>query len=194
MGTTRTRLGLALLAVVLSCGTGGCFLNVYQTAATIPAGEWAFWWGLGAWLAPGFDFEGFAPQLHVRYGLLSRLDIGLSTGLLVGKDLQGLTLLGVRGDVRYQLCFSPDISVGWLPGDFLLGGSTLSEGTVYLSQSFGSLTPYGVYHLRLLLDPELRFSHQATLGVEIFNRPKVPAIFEVSWQDGRFMLGLAFRF
>jgi len=194
MGTIN-RVGLALLAVVLSCGTGGCLLNVYQTAATIPAGEWAFWWGLGARLAPGFDFEGVTPQLHVRYGLLPRLDIGLSTGFLLEEDLQGITFLGIRGDLRYQLYSSPDISVGWLPGDFLLGGDILSEATIYLSHTFRALTPYGVYRLRLLLESVgLKFSHQATLGVEIFNRPKVPAIFEVSWQDGSFMLGLAFRF
>jgi len=189
------RVGLGLLLIALAGGMGGCFLDVYQTAATLPAGEWAFWWGFGARLAPGFEFVGFVPQLHVRYGLLPRLDVGVGTGFLVERDLRGFTFLGISGDLRYQLSSSPDLALGWMPGDFPFGGSLLSSGTLYLSQTFGTLTPYGAYRLRLLLEGgRVRFSHQVTLGVEVFNRPKVPAVFEAGWQDGRLMFGLAFRF
>lgn len=184
-----------MMLISLSAMATGCFLNAYQTAVTAPRGEWLLWWGLGASVTSEFDFVGFVPQLHVRYGLIPRLDIGLGSGFLLHKDLQGITFLGIVGDLRYQLRTSPDLSIGLMPGDFPFLGETLSGGAMYLSQTFGSLTPYGIYRFRLLLQQgELGFSHQATIGLEVFNRPRPPAIFEVSWQDGLFLLGFAIRF
>jgi len=192
MGIKAKLIALGSILIGLAAFASGCFLNSYQTAATIPPGELIFWWGLGGPLTPDL---GFIPQIHVRYGLMPRLDVGLGTGLLLHRDLQGITFLGLVGDLRYQLRSSPDISIGLMPGDFPLLGETLSGGAVYLSQTFGPLTPYGVYRFRLLLrEGGLSFSQQATIGLEILNRPRLPAILEISWQDGLLLWGFAIRF
>lgn len=188
----RWILSAALLATAL--GLGGCYLNIYQTAATVPAGRFVSWWGLGGLLTPTEGFWGYAPQLHVRYGILPQLDVGLGSGLLIAPDLAGVEFLGLVGDLRYQLLADPDLSIGWMPGSFPLG-NVLGSGALYLSRTFGTLTPYGVYRALVLLEGGgLSFSHQLSAGVEIANPEKLPAIFELSWQDGRFLLGLAFRY
>jgi hypothetical protein len=189
-----TRLNLALILIGLLSGTTGCYLNVYQAATTAPAGQFVFWWGLGGLITPAEGFLGYAPQLHVRYGILPRLDVGLGSGFLIAPDLAGVEFLGVVGDLRYQLLADPDFTIGWMPGSFPLG-NVLGSGALYLSRTFGTLTPYGVYRALVLLEEGgLSFSHQLSAGVEIANPEKLPAIFELSWKDGRFLLGLAFRY
>ncbi len=187
----NSQLGLLGLLICVSLVATGCFLNVYQTARTVTPAELAFWWGLGALFSP---FEGLSPQLHVRYGLMPRLDLGLGSGFSINQSLQDAKFLGVVGDLRYQVHFSPDITLGLIPGSFPFFGDVLSGGAVYVSQSFGSLTPYGSYRFWLLLkEGDLALSHQATIGIEVFNRPRLPAIFELTWKDGRLMFGFAIR-
>jgi hypothetical protein len=181
-----------LLALSLCGGVTGCLLNVFQTADTVERGEFVFWSGVGARLNPTLRYEGLAAQLHVRYGLSANVDVGAGSGLYVSRDLT-VSFLGVLGDLRYQLNASPAISLGLMSGDFPFG-EVLSGGALYASWSFGSVTPYGIYRLWVLLpEGQLTFSHQATLGVEIFNRPKLPAIFEMTWRDGQFLAGFALR-
>lgn len=192
MRAVGSRLMLMLLCTSFLTGITGCFLNVFQAADTVDPGAFVFWSGLGTLLSSSLDFQGLAPQLHVRYGLTPRLDIGLGSGFSLDKDFQA-QFLGVMGDLRYQLNASPAISIGMMSGNFPWG-DVLSGGAVYISQGFGSLTPYGVYRFWFLLEGgDLGFSHQLTIGVEIFNRPRMPAIFEVTWRDGRFLLGFALR-
>ena len=194
MKPIANRLMVMVFLLVLLGGTTGCFLNVFQTADTVESGEFVFWSGLGVLMTSTGHYDGLAPQVHARYGLAHKLDIGLGSGFSFDKDFN-VTFLGVMGDLRYQLNASPAVSIGLITGNFPFFGDVLSGGTIYLSQRFGSVAPYGAYRFWVLFHGgELGLSHQATIGVEVFNKQKVPAVFEVTWKDGRFMFGFALRF
>lgn len=185
--------GLVLMG--LAAGLSGCFLGFYQTADTIPPGEYSLWWALGAVLATSeINFDSYVPQLRTRYGVASRIDVTLGAGLAVEQDLQNVAFLGITGDLRYRLIRAPDITLGFTPGSFPLFGHTLGAGTVYVSHPLGPFTPYGIYRLTFVLEDGLGLSHQAAWGLELDDSQGVPAVFEITWKDGRVMLGLAFRF
>jgi hypothetical protein len=73
-------------------------------------------------------------------------------------------------------------------------GEVLTGGAFYISQGFGSLTPYGVFRFWFLRQGgSFGFNHQVTVGVEVFNRPRLPVVFEIAWREGQFLLGFAIR-
>ncbi|GEM_PF-6617223 len=196
------RWGLTLVALGLAAGLSGCFLGVYETAGITPSGRVTFGWGVGALLSWDSGLAGYVTQLQARYGIVKRFDVGLAAGFRAASNFQDVEFAGVIGDLRYQLLGSGpndpglDLSLGWMPGTFPLWGDVLGGGAVYLSRTLGTLTPYGFYRgiVRRGADGNLRFSHQVAAGVEVANPGRVPAFFELSWKDGLFLLGLAFRF
>lgn len=190
------------LALGLAVGLSGCFLGVYETGILTPSGQFAFGWGVGGILSGETGLAGYVTQLQARYGLVSRFDVGVAAGFRAASNFREVEFAGVIGDLRYQLLgYLPndpglDLSLGWMPGNFPLFGDVLGGGAVYLSKRFEELTPYGFYRgiVRMGEDGELRLSHQVAAGVEVANPERVPALFELGWKDGLFLLGLAFRF
>lgn len=195
------RFAVALVALGL-LGLSGCFLGVYETAGIAPSGRLAFGWGVGALASWDAGLAGYVTQLQARYGLVKRFDVGLAAGFRAASNFQNVEFVGVVGDLRYQLLGSDprdpglDLSLGWTPGNFPLLGDIVGAGAVYLSKTYGALTPYGFYRGVVIMgaDGKLRFSHQVAAGVEVANPGRVPALFELGWKDGLFLLGLAFRF
>jgi len=193
---------LSLSALGLILGLSGCFLGVYETASIAPSGRFAFGWGVGALASWDAGLAGYLTQLQARYGLPGRFDVGLAAGFRAASNFQDVEFVGVIGDLRYQLLGSDphdpglDLSLGWMPGSFPLFGDVLGAGAVYLSRQFDELTPYGFYRGIVFMgeDGGLHFSHQVAAGVKVANPGRVPALFELSWKDGLFLLGLAFRF
>lgn len=188
----------------LTVGLSGCFLGVYETGVPTPSGRFALGWGVGGLLSGEEGLAGYVTQLQVRYGLVKRFDVGVVAGFRAASNFREVEFVGVLGDLRYQLLgYSPndpglDLSLGWMPGNFPLFGDVLGGGAVYLSKRWEELTPYGFYRgiVRRGEDGELRFSHQVAAGVEVANPDpgRVPALFELGWKDGLFLLGLALRF
>jgi len=101
--------------------------------------------------------------------------------------------LGVTGDLRYRLNDEPDLALGYTPPTFPFGGTSMGAIGLYLSRSFGALTPYGRYRLEFHLTDGFELTHAAALGVELDNPGRIPTILALSWQDGTWVLGLAFR-
>ncbi len=165
----------------------------YETADLANPGEFVARIGLGGQLGPGL-IAAYRPQAHVRFGIAPRLDVGLGTGVWVERNLASVVWLGVTGDLRYQLSRTPDLALGYTPPTIPFGGTSMGTIGLYASQPFGTLTPYGRYRVAFRLANGLTLSHDAAVGVELDNPGRIPTILALSWQDGTWVLGLAFRF
>ncbi|MFB6286557.1 MAG: hypothetical protein ABEK03_08280 [Candidatus Bipolaricaulia bacterium] len=194
MSLRRLVVGLvsSTIALFLTAPTAGAF-GGYETADLANPGEVVARVGLGGQLGPGL-IVAYRPQVHVRVGIAPRLDVGLGTGVWVERNLASVSWLGVTGDLRYQLNRTPDLALGYTPPTIPFGGTSMGTIGLYASQSFGTLTPYGRYRLGFRLANGLALSHDAAVGVELDNPGRLPTILALGWQDGTWVLGLAFRF
>lgn len=165
----------------------------YETARLAPPGQFVVRVGLGGQLGSGL-IGAYRPQAHVRVGIAPRLDVGLGTGVWIERNLASSAWLGVTGDLRYQLNRRPDVALGYTPPTIPLGGTSMGVIGLYLSQRFGTITPYGRYRLNFHLTDGFDLSHEIAIGMELDNPGRIPTIFALSWQDGVWVIGLAFRF
>ena len=170
----------------------GSAFGGYETADVAAPGTFVVRAGLGAQLGPGL-IAAYRPQAHVRVGIAPQLDVGLGTGFWIERNLASVAWLGVTGDLRYQLNRNPDIALGYTPPTFPFGGTSMGTVGLYASRSFGTLTPYARYRATFRLVDGFALSHEAAIGLELDNPGRVPAILALSWQDGVWGIGLAFR-
>lgn len=181
-----------LFALIAVSPTAGAF-GGYETADLAPPGQWAFRVGLGAELGAGL-IAAYRPQAHVRVGIAPRLDVGLGTGIWIERALTSAAWLGLAGDLRYQLNRAPDVALGYTPPTFPFGGTSMGAVGLYVSQPAGTITPFGRYRATFHLTDGFDLVHDASIGVELDNPGRIPAILALGWQDGVWVIGLAFRF
>jgi hypothetical protein len=180
-----------LMSLILTSPLGRAF-GGYETAEIAPPGRLIGRVGLGGQLGTGL-IAAYRPQAHVRVGIAPRLDVGLGTGVWIARNLASVAWLGVTGDLRYRLNEAPDLALGYTPPTIPFGGTSMGAVGLYLSRPFGTLTPYGRYRLGFQLTDGLEVTHEAAVGVELDNPGRIPTILALSWQDGTWALGLAFR-
>lgn len=190
--TVHRRLAVAAL-LLLPLMLGGCFLNVFETGDTLMPGRFAVLVGLGGQFIS--SPSQWAPQVHLRYGVARDIDLGLSTGLLYTPQTGQITPLGLVGDIRKQLNHHPDLTVGLGLGSLSFSNVLLGEGSLYLSQPFGTLTPYAAYRASLTLSSGgFDVIQQVAAGVAIENPARAPIFLEVAWREGQILIGFAARF
>ncbi len=180
-----------LMSLILTSPLARAF-GGYETADLAPPGQLVGRIGLGGELGTGL-IAAYRPVAHLRIGLAPRLDAGLGTGIWIERNLASVAWLGLTGDLRYRLNEAPDLALGYMPPTIPFGGTSMGAVGLYLSRSFGTLTPYGRYRLGFHLSDDLELVHEAAVGVELDNPGRVPTILALSWQDGTWVLGLAFR-
>lgn len=193
---TLRRLNAVLVGLGLSLMLTGPIVGAfggYETADLANPGHFTFRVGLGGQLGPGL-IAAYRPQAHVRVGIAPKLDVGLGTGVWIERNLASAAWLGVTGDLRYQLNRTPELALGYTPPTIPLGSTSMGAIGLYVSQSFGTITPYGRYRLNFHLTDDFEPSHQVAIGMELANPGRIPTIFALSWQDGVWVIGLAFRF
>lgn len=183
---------IVLLSSFILTSPAALAFGGYETADLAPPGQFVGRIGLGGELGTGL-IAAYRPQAHLRVGIAPRLDVGLGTGVWIERNLASVAWLGVTGDLRYQLNDSPDLALGYTPPTIPFGGTSMGAVGFYLSQSFGTLTPYGRYRLGFHLTDDFELSQEAAVGVELDNPGRIPTILALSWQDGTWVLGLAFR-
>lgn len=190
------RLSVATVILVgVSLGLSGPVVSAfggYETAELAPPAQVVGWVGLGGELGPGL-IAAYRPQVHVRVGIAPRLDVGLGTGFWVERNLASSAWLGVTGDLRYRLNRAPDLALGYRPPTIPVGGTSMGAIGIYVSHPFGAVTPYGRYRVDFGLSDDFDLAHEIALGVELDNPGRIPTIFALSWQDGVWVIGLAFR-
>jgi len=192
MGKIPRKLFVIFTLLSLPLALGGCFLNIFETGDTLPPGRFAVLIGLGGQLLS--SPSQWAPQIHARYGAAPDIDLGLSTGLLYTPATGQITPLGIVGDIRKQLNHRPDITMGLGLGSLSFSG-VLGEGSLYLSQPFGTITPYAAYRASFALGSGgISTIQQVTAGVAIENPSRTPIFLEVSWREGQILIGFAARF
>lgn len=189
------RLSAILIIVGLSFVLTGPIVSAfggYETAELAQPAQFVVRAGLGGELGTGL-IAAYRPQAHVRVGIAPKLDIGVGTGLWIERNLASVAWLGVTGDLRYQLNRTPDLALGYTPPTIPFGGTSMGAIGLYASHPFGAITPYGRYRLNFGLTDDFDLAHDIAIGVELNNPGRIPTIFALSWQDGVWVIGLAFR-
>jgi len=189
---------LCLVALVATLCTG-CLFNIFQTARTIGAGNFALTLGTGAFALQVEDSTTYyaTPQARLTVGLADAVDLGLQTGALIPLSSGDPGWLGLIGDLKFRLFDEPDafaLALGFGGGYSMeyVGAGWGIFGEIFFDSNLRVLPIFFSYQPGFGIGGDsITLLHHLTGGLKLKLSDQARLLLQADYRSGLISVGLA---